>query len=98
MPRLRRVSVSPPADQEALAGKLAGRYVFSRKPWPTPVSVGFNEDAIRADLRRTLRCAGDQPLEFILKDTHTVEHQPWRLTRWVQIAREEIDRYLDQRR
>ena len=40
------------------------------------------------------KVAGDQPLEFIMKDTHTVEHHPERLTRWVQIAYEEIDRYL----
>ncbi|MCG3150032.1 MAG: hypothetical protein PCFJNLEI_03499 [Verrucomicrobiae bacterium] len=90
VPRLRRISVAPTANQEVLAEKLAGRYIFSRKPYPAHVGVGFNEPAIRADLRRTLTAARGQPLEIILKDTHTVEHQPDRLTRWVKIAREEI--------
>ncbi len=89
-PRLRRVSVSPKADQETLARRLAGRYVYSRKADPVPVCVGFNEPAIRADLQRTLAAAQGQPLEIILKDTHTVEHEPQRLRRWVEIARQEI--------
>lgn len=88
--RLRRVSVAPSADQEVLGEKLAGRYIFSRKPYPAHVCIGFNEPAIRADLRRTLAAARGQPLEIILKDTHTVEDEPARLTRWVEIAREEI--------
>jgi hypothetical protein len=90
IPRLRRISVAPSANQEVLAQKLAGRYIFSRKPYPAHVCVGFNEPAIRADLRHTLTVAHGQPLELILKDTHTVQNQPERLTRWVQIARQEI--------
>jgi hypothetical protein len=92
IPRLRRVSVAPNAKQEILAEKLAGNYVFCRKPYPAHVCVGFNEPAIRQDIRHTLRLAGDQPLEFVLKDTHTVENEPWRMKRWVEIARDEIDR------
>jgi len=93
VPRLRRVSVAPKADQKVLAEKMAGRYVFSRKADPVPVCVEFKEEAIRADIRKTLDLAGDQPLEIILKDTHTVQHDPPRLQRWVRIAREEIDRH-----
>lgn len=92
VPRLRRVSVSPKADQKVLAEKLAGRCVFSRKADPVPVCVGFNEQAIRNDIRKTLDLAGDQPLEIILKDTHTLQNQPERLTQWVCIARDEIER------
>lgn len=94
IPRLRRVSVAPSANQEVLAPKLVGKYVYSRKPYPAHVCVNFTEEAIRDDLRHTLALAGQGPLEFILKDTHTVENDPTRLTRWVQIAYEEIDRYL----
>lgn len=89
---LRRVSVAPKADQETIARKLQGRYVYCRKVDPVPVCVDFNEADIRADIRRTLQFAKDQPLEFILKDTKTVQHEPARLARWVQIAREEIQR------
>lgn len=94
IPRLRRVSVAPLANQQVLAEKLNRKYVFSRKPNPAPVCVDFDEPAIRADLRRTLRVAGDHPLELILKDTHTVQNEPWRLARWVEIAREEIRQHL----
>ena len=31
-------------------------------------------------------------LEIILKDTHTCENRPERFTRWLEIARQEIDR------
>jgi hypothetical protein len=92
VPRLRRVSVAPNANQQVLAEALAGRCIFSRKPYPAHVCVGFNEPAIRQDLQHTLALAAKQPLELILKDTHTVENEPARLARWVQIAREEVAR------
>jgi hypothetical protein len=94
IPRLRRVSVAPMANEKVLGPKLAGKAVYSRKPNPAPVCIGFDEPTIRDDLRRTLAVAGGQTLEFVMKDTHTVENHPERLTRWVQIAYEEIDRYL----
>ena len=92
IPRLRRVSVSPWCDQPRMAELMGGDYIFSRKPNPAHVCVGFNEPAIREDLRGTLAAAGKLPLEIILKDTHTVQNRPDRITRWVRIAREEIDR------
>ncbi|MDP7348590.1 MAG: hypothetical protein QF735_10170, partial [Phycisphaeraceae bacterium] len=95
VPHLRRVSVSPKADQRALAEKLGGRYVYCRKADPVPVCVEFDEDLIRADIRHTLEAAGGSPLDIILKDTHTVQNEPSRLGRWVRIAREEVDRYME---
>jgi hypothetical protein len=95
VPRLRRVSVSPWADEEIMAEKLHGRAIFSRKPHPATVCLGFREEAVRDDIRSTLQTAGEGSLELIMKDTHTVENEPWRLTRWVEIAYEEIDRYLE---
>jgi len=90
---LRRISVAPWCDQEVMAGKLGRRIIFSRKPNPTLVCAMFDAPQIREDLRATLRIAGQGVLEIILKDTHTVQNQPWRLSRWVQIALEEVDRY-----
>ena len=94
VPRLRRVSVSPKADQHTLAEKLGGRYLYCRKADPVPVCVEFDEDLIRSDIRHTLDAAGGSPLDIILKDTHTVQNEPWRLARWVRIAHEEVARYL----
>jgi len=95
LPRLRRVSVSPWCDQRFMAEALGDRYVFSRKPNPSLVCVGFEEEAIRRDLRETLEAAKDCVLEIILKDTHTVQGDASRLSRWVEIAREEIARASD---
>ncbi|MFQ3587429.1 MAG: hypothetical protein SNJ74_08545 [Fimbriimonadaceae bacterium] len=92
VPRLRRVSVSPWADQERMAEYLGRDYVYSRKPNPAPVCIGFDEDAIRKDIAYTLEVARGCCVEIILKDTHTVEGDPTRFRRWVAIARDEIAR------
>jgi hypothetical protein len=95
LPNLHRVSVSPWADEAFMAAELGTRYVFSRKPNPTLVSTRrFDEAAIRADLRRTLDLTADHGcrVEIIMKDVHTLNNEPGRLPRWVQLAREEIDR------
>lgn len=92
MKNLARVSVSPWADEEIMARELGRDLVFSRKPNPTLVSTEvFDEDAIRADLRRTLGIARGCRLEIILKDIHTTCGDATRIPRWVRIAREECD-------
>ena len=91
IPNLDRVSVSPWADEAIMARELGRRYVYSRKPSPAQISTArFDEDAIRADLRQTLTTARDCRLEIIMKDVHTLNNQPERLPRWVQLARETI--------
>ena len=92
---VRRVSISPFSDERVAAEGLAGQYIYSRKPRPTLVAAGFDEDAVRDDIRQTLDVAGDQTVEFVLKDTHTVEHQPERITNWTRIALEEVDRFVN---
>jgi len=95
IPRLRRISVSPWCDQKIMAEKMGRNYVFSRKPNPTQICLTFNEENIRKDLRETLAIAGDGPLEIIMKDTATVQNEPWRISRWIEIALEEVNRYAD---
>ena len=94
VPRLRRISASPWVDQQAMADKTGRDYIFSRKPNPAIICATFDEDQIRQDLRDTLHIAGHAPLEIIMKDTHTVQNEPWRISRWVQIATEEVDRWM----
>lgn len=90
LPNLARVSVSPWSGQEFMAESLGRKYVFSRKPNPTLISTGiFNEDAVREDVRQTLKIAGKCRLEIIMKDVHTLQNEPERLSRWVEIVREE---------
>jgi hypothetical protein len=91
LPNLARVSISPWADQPAMAERLGRRYVFSRKPAPSAISTGtFDDAAIRADLRGTLSAARNCRVELIMKDVHTVNREPRRLARWVELAREAI--------
>lgn len=92
-PRIRRVSVSPWCDEVIMAERLKGRAIFSRKPNPAMICMSWDEEHIRQDLRTTLGHAGRQPLEIIMKDTHTVQDQPWRIERWVKIALEEAQRF-----
>ena len=87
---LERVSVSPWADEAFMADALGTRYVYSRKPAPSMISMGtFDESAIRADIRNTLDTAKGCRVELIMKDVHTLNNEPERLARWVRIAREE---------
>lgn len=92
IPNLRRVSVSPWADEEAMAANLSHEYIYCRKPNPAYVSTKWDEAVIREDLRNTLTLTKGQQVEFALKDVHTLAHEPWRLGRWCDIAREEIER------
>lgn len=86
---LRRISISPWCNQEKMVALMGRDYIFCRKPNPTLISTDeFSEEAIKEDLRATLRIAGHLPLELVMKDVHTLRNQPWRLGRWVQLARE----------
>ena len=89
LPNLRAVSVSPWCDQERMAEECRGRYVFCRKPNPALISTDrWDEDAIREDVRGTLRAAKGCASELVMKDVHTLRDQPWRLGRWCDLARE----------
>jgi hypothetical protein len=91
---LRRVSISPFSDVPQCAAALGDRYVCSYKPSPTALSTaGMDEADIRAELIAALthfRRHGCH-VEIIMKDLHTVRHEPARLTRWVALAREAVD-------
>jgi hypothetical protein len=93
IPNMRRFSVSPWCNEEVMYEKLGKNYIFSRKPNPSNICSGFDENVIRKDLSDTLKIAGGGVLEFIMKDTHTVQNDPSRITKWVKIAFEEIDKY-----
>jgi hypothetical protein len=92
-PNLRRVSLSPWADQEKMVSFLQDRYIYSRKSPPSHLAVPrLEEEAVRADLRKTLELARGCVLEIIMKDNHTLGGNPDNLVQWVRIAREEIIR------
>jgi hypothetical protein len=91
-PNLRRVSVSAWANRELMAEKLGRDYVYSMKPSPSYLALpAMDEDFVRKDLKAALSAAKDTCLELVMKDNHTLGNNPRNLTRWVEIAREEIE-------
>lgn len=89
IPGVRKVSMSPWANQEYGAAEIHGDYVFSRKPSPALVAFDdFDPQAVRADLQYSVDvCARyNCPIELILKDISTVRYEPQRLFEWARIA------------
>jgi hypothetical protein len=94
IPNVRKVSMSPWADQERGAAEIGTDYVFSRKPSPAFLAPDtFHADQVREDLLATRRICVDHgcPLEFILKDISTVRYDPERLFEWGRIAMEVVN-------
>lgn len=90
---LRRVSVSPWAKKSLMAEKLGANYVFSMKLSPSPLALPqLDENLVRQELRENLALTRNNRVELIMKDNHTLGKNPRNLTRWVEIAREEISR------
>ena len=57
------------------------------------VCTGFNADRIRGILAAGMDATRGCQVEVVLKDIKTVQGEPERLREWVQIAREETERY-----
>lgn len=92
IPYLRRVSVSPWAENAAMAEKLGNRYIFSLKPNPSYLAVShIDEEFIRSDLKKTLKILRNCRVEIIMKDNHTLGNNPDNVIRWCRIAREEAN-------
>ncbi len=91
IPRLRRVSSSPWANKEKMADQLGNNYIMSVKPNPTPLSItNMDEDLVRSELKETMLATKGCVVELMMKDNHTIGNNPSNVSKWVQIAREEI--------
>ena len=89
IPNVRKVSMSPWANEQRGAAAIGGDFVYSRKPNPALVATdSFHADQVRNDLTATREVCEKHgcPLEFILKDISTVRYEPARLTEWARIA------------
>ena len=95
IPHVKKISCSPWSHREAFAEKIGPSIIMSNKPTPALVATdSLDEEEIRKDIRRTVDAAkrNHVNLELILKDISTVRYQPQRLTRWAEIAMEEVQR------
>jgi len=83
---LRRLSVSPWADNEKMAQQLQDNYIYSLKPSPAELAMAdFDERRIRRELREVLVITRQCCVEIVMKDNHTIRKDPRRVIRWVQI-------------
>lgn len=91
IPNVRKVSMSPWADEQRGAAQIGRDFVYSRKPNPALLAAeSFYPDQVRENLLATQRICQRHgcPLEYILKDISTVRYQPQRLFDWARIAME----------
>lgn len=93
LPNLRRVSISQWSDMAKMSDYLKGDFIYSYKANSAHVTVpDMNEEVIRGELRRMFEKTRDNHVEVVLKDLHTISNKPEQVIRWVQIAREELNR------
>ncbi|MBQ8306826.1 MAG: hypothetical protein IJX90_11495 [Blautia sp.] len=93
IPNLRRVSVSQWSNMALMSDYLGGDYVYSYKANSAHVSVpNMDEDVIRQELRAMYEKTVNNHVEVVLKDLHTISNKPEQVIRWVEIAREELNR------
>jgi hypothetical protein len=91
IPNLRRLSISPWADVKSCAEQLGDSVVFSWKPNPASLSTErVDEAAIRRELVESLTVTRRNGciVEVLMKDLHTVQGDPRRLSRWVELAKQ----------
>ena len=95
IPNCRKVSMSPWANKERGAEGIGNDFVYSAKPNPAYVATTiFDADLVKKDLTETVNICkkNNCPVEIILKDISTVNHQPLRLRDWGKIAMEIVQK------
>ena len=76
--------------------QLAGKnIIYHRKPNPNYLSDpnGLDEDAVHEHIRATLKYAEGCKIEFTQRDVCTIQHDIYRVKRYVDIIRDEIDKH-----
>lgn len=92
LPNLRKVSVSPWADETIMGEKLRGSdIIYSRKPSPNFIGVGsFDEIAFREHISHTIQTAAGCSLEIIFRDIYSLNGDINKPGRAVRIVKELI--------
>lgn len=90
---LRRISVSQWANWEKMSEYLGRNYVYSYKANSTNVAnTNMDEALIHKELANIFNITKNNNLEIVLKDLHTIGNKPEQVFRWVEIAREEMNK------
>jgi len=94
---LRKVGVSPWANEEVMGEGLGGNFVYARKPNPANVAEVTDPAVIRKGIEKTVQVCQKYgcPCEFVLKDISTVGHRPENLIVWAKTVSDVLDEYYD---
>ena len=92
---LRKIGVSPWANEEAMAEWIGGSYVYSRKPNPANVAISTDPEVIRRETEKTVKLCIKHgcPYDITLKDISTVSHRPENLIIWASTVSAVLDKY-----
>ena len=96
LPNLRKVSVSPWADERFMAERLRGTsVVYCKKPSPNflALAIPFDEDAYRAHIKDSVLNARGCRLEISCRDIYALHGNRAKLGRAVEIIREIAGEY-----
>jgi hypothetical protein len=92
---LRRISCSPWADTEKMAGYLEDKYIISMKPNPATIAEPeIDSETIRREMQRNFEKTKGCIVEIIMKDNHTIGNRPENIVEWCRIAKEEAERLI----
>lgn len=94
LPNLRKVSVSPWADEEFMAERLrGGGIIYCRKPSPNYLALDmpFDEDAYREHIAASVRAARGCRMEISCRDIYALYGDREKLGTAVRIIREVCD-------
>lgn len=95
IPHLRRVSVSPWANESKMAEQLGPNFIWSRKLNPAKLAMAdMDTHSVRAELRSALKVgmANNCVIELLMKDNNTLGNNPQNVIDWCRIAKEEIEK------
>ena len=92
---LRKVGVTPWANENVMAERLGGKYVYSKKPNPANVAMLTDPEVIKKETEKSVKLAIKYgcPIEFTLKDISTVSHNPKNLIVWSEAVASVLDKY-----
>ena len=92
---LRKIGVSPWANEEICGEQIGSSYVYARKPNPAYVAIDTDPETIRKETEKTVQVCQKYgcPCEFVLKDISTVSHKPRNLIIWAKTVSEVLDKY-----
>ena len=90
---LRKIGVTPWADEVRCAEQIGRDYVYAKKSNPAFVAINSDPGTIRAETIKTVEICNkfNCPYELVLKDISTVSYKPENLTIWADTVKGVLD-------